>query len=73
MLYQAAYRVDKNGGGTLSSGSDSGKTALTYDVTSAAQTVSVTAVPQEGHVFVRWATASPRRPAQTPISSRMWM
>lgn len=53
--YQAAYRVDKNGGGTLSSGSDSGKTALTYDVTSAAQAVSVTAVPQEGHVFVRWS------------------
>lgn len=55
VLYQAAYRVDKNGGGTLSSGSDSGKTALTYDVTSAAQVVSVTAVPQEGHVFVRWS------------------
>ena len=55
VLYQAAYRVDKNGGGTLSSGSDSGKTALTYDVTSAAQAVSVTAVPQEGHVFVRWS------------------
>ena len=53
--YQAAYRVDKNGGGTLSSGSDSGKTALTYDVTSTAQAVSVTAVPQEGHVFVRWS------------------
>ena len=55
VLYQAAYRVDKNGGGTLSSGSDSGKTALTYDVTNAAQAVSVTAVPQEGHVFVRWS------------------
>ena len=55
VLYQAAYRVDKNGGGTLSSGSDSGKTALTYDVTSTAQSVSVTAVPQEGHVFVRWS------------------
>ena len=55
VLYQAAYRVDKNGGGTLSSGSDSGKTVLTYDVTSAAQAVSVTAVPQEGHVFVRWS------------------
>ena len=47
--------MDKNGGGTLSSGSDSGKTALTYDVTSTAQSVSVTAVPQEGHVFVRWS------------------
>ena len=47
--------MDKNGGGPLSSGSDSGKTALTYDVTSTAQSVSVTAVPQEGHVFVRWS------------------
>ena len=54
VLYQASYRVDKTGG-TLSSGSDSGKTALTYDVTSTAQSVSVTAVPQEGHVFVRWS------------------
>ena len=36
MLYQASYRVDKTGG-TLSSGSDSGKTSLSYEVTSAAQ------------------------------------
>ena len=55
VLYQAAYRVDKNGGGTLSSGRASGKTALPYDGTSTAQSVSVTAVPQEGHVFVRWS------------------
>ena len=53
--FEAHYHVDKNGGGTLSSGSDSGKTALTYDVTNTAQSVSVTAVPQEGHVFVRWS------------------
>ena len=55
VLYQAAYRVDKNGGGTLSSGSDSGKTSLSYEVTSAAQSISVTAVPQDGYVFVRWS------------------
>lgn len=55
VLYQAAYRVDKNGGGTLSSGSDSGKTSLSYEVTSAAQSISVTAVPQDGYVFVKWS------------------
>ncbi len=55
VLYQAGYHVDKSGGGTLSSGSDSGKTVLTYDVTSAAQAVSVTAVPQDGYVFVKWS------------------
>lgn len=55
VLYQAGYHVDKTGGGTLSSGSDSGKTVLTYDVTSAAQAISVTAVPQDGYVFVKWS------------------
>ena len=55
VLYQAGYHVDKAGGGTLSSGSDSGKTVLTYDVTSTAQSISVTAVPQEGYVFVKWS------------------
>ena len=55
VLYQAGYHVDKTGGGTLSSGSDSGKTVLTYDVTSAAQSISVTAVPQDGYVFVKWS------------------
>ena len=43
VLCQASYRVDKTGG-TLSSGSDSGKTSLSYEVTSAAQSISVTAV-----------------------------
>ena len=55
VLYQAGYHVDKTGGGTLSSGNDSGKTVLTYDVTSAAQAISVTAVPQDGYVFVKWS------------------
>ena len=54
VLYQASYRVDKTGG-TLSSGSDSGKTSLGYDITSTSQSVSVTAVPQEGYVFVKWS------------------
>ena len=55
VLYQAGYHVDKTGGGTLSSGSDSGKTSLGYDITSTSQSVSVTAVPQEGYVFVKWS------------------
>ena len=55
VLYQAGYHVDKTGGGTLSSSSDSGKTSLNYEITSTSQSVSVTAVPQEGYVFVKWS------------------
>ena len=55
VLYQAGYHVDKTGGGTLSSSSDSGKTSLSYEITSTSQSVSVTAVPQEGYVFVKWS------------------
>ena len=55
VLYQAGYHVDKTGGGTLSSSSDSGKTSLSYEITSTSQLVSVTAVPQEGYVFVKWS------------------
>lgn len=53
--YEARYQVDKNGGGTLASGNESGKTSLSYSITDASQTVSVTAVPAEGHVFVKWS------------------
>ena len=52
--YQASYRVDKTGGGTLSAGNDNGKTTLTYSV-GASQSVSVTAVPASGYVFVKWS------------------
>ena len=52
--YQVSYRVDKTGGGTLSAGNDNGKTTLTYSV-GASQSVSVTAVPASGHVFVKWS------------------
>ena len=52
--YQVSYRVDKTGGGTLSAGTDNGKTTLTYSV-GASQSVSVTAVPASGHVFVKWS------------------
>lgn len=53
--YEARYQVDKNGGGTLASGNESGKTSLSCSITDASQTVSVTAVPAEGHVFVKWS------------------
>ena len=53
--YQANYRVDKTGGGTLSADNASGKSALSYDITSTAQSVSVTAVPDSGYVFVKWS------------------
>ena len=71
VLYQASYRVDKTGG-TLSSGSDSGKTSLSYEVTSAAQSISVTAVPQDGYVFVKWSDGVTQRPAPIRTSSRTW-
>ena len=58
--YQVSYRVDKSGGGTLSSGSESGK-ALTAKVTSANQTVTVTAVPEDGYVFVKWSDGVTKR------------
>ena len=52
--YQAGYRVDKTGGGSLTCGNESGK-SLTVKVTSAAQSVKVTAVPEDGYVFVKWS------------------
>ena len=52
--YQADYRVDKTGGGSLTCGDESGK-SLTVKVTSAAQSVKVTAVPEDGYVFVKWS------------------
>ena len=55
VLYKAGYRVDKNGGGTLSTDSVSGKTSLSYEITDPAQSVTVTAVPESGYVFVKWS------------------
>lgn len=53
--YEARYRVDKNGGGTLSVGSDTGNSSVTYTVTDPDKSITVTAVPAEGHVFVKWS------------------
>ena len=58
--YQADYRVDKAGGGSLTCGDESGK-SLTVKVTSAAQSVTVTAVPEDGYVFVKWSDGVTKR------------
>ena len=53
--FEARYRVDKNGGGPLSVGNDTGNSSVTYTVTDPDKSITVTAVPAEGHVFVKWS------------------
>ena len=53
--FEACYRVDKNGGGTLSVGNDTGNSSVTYTVTDPDKSITVTAAPAEGHVFVKWS------------------
>lgn len=53
--FEARYQVEKSGGGTLSCGNESGRTSLTYGITDASQSLTVTATPAEGHVFVKWS------------------
>ena len=53
--FEARYRVDKNGGGTLSVGNDTGNSSVTYTVTDPDKSITVTAVPAEGHVVVKWS------------------
>lgn len=53
--FEARYRVDKNGGGTLSVGNDTGNSSVTYTVADPDKSITVTAVPAEGHVFVKWS------------------
>lgn len=53
--FEARYRVNKNGGGTLSVGNDTGNSSVTYTVTDPDKSITVTAVPAEGHVFVKWS------------------
>ncbi len=53
--FEARYRVDRNGGGTLSVGNDTGNSSVTYTVTDPDKSITVTAVPAEGHVFVKWS------------------
>ena len=53
--FEARYRVDKNGGGTLSVGNDTGNSSVTYTVTDPDRSITVTAVPAEGYVLVKWS------------------
>lgn len=53
--YQVSYRVDKTGGGTLESGDAEGKALLNFNVTDPTKPITVTAVPDEGYVFVKWS------------------
>ena len=53
--FEARYRVDKNGGGTLSVGNDTGNNSVTYTVTDPSKSITVTAVPADGYVFVKWS------------------
>ena len=66
--FEARYQVEKSGGGTLSCGDESGKTSLTYGITDASQSLTVTATPAEGHVFVKWER---RRDQQDPYRYRL--
>ena len=53
--YTAQYNVDKNVGGTLTSGDEKGKTSLSFKDLKASSSVSVTAVPAEGYEFLKWS------------------
>ena len=53
--FEAHYHVDKNGGGTLSVGGDTGNNSVTYTVTDPSKSITVTAVPADGYVFVKWS------------------
>ena len=53
--YEAHYRVEKSGGGTLSTSDSKGNNSVSYSVNDPAKSITVTAVPAEGHVFVRWS------------------
>ena len=51
--FEARYRIDQTGG-TLTSGDTSGETSLRFDVTGE-QSVTVTAMPDDGYFFVNWS------------------
>ncbi|MFI3169421.1 MAG: PASTA domain-containing protein [Faecalibacterium sp.] len=53
--YTAKYFVDSAGGGTLTSGTDTGNANLSFDIDSKDDSVTVTAVPEDGYAFVKWS------------------
>lgn len=56
--FTASYYVESSGGGTLSSGSDTGKMSLQYNVSDAATSITVNAIPNSGYIFVKWSDGS---------------
>ena len=53
--FEAHYRVEKSGGGTLSTGDSTGNNSVSYSVNDPSKSITVTAVPAEGYVFVKWS------------------
>ena len=53
--FEAHYRVEKSGGGTLTTGDSTGNNSVSYKVNDPGKSITVTAVPAEGHVFVKWS------------------
>lgn len=53
--YTAEYRVDKAGGGTLSSGGETGKTSFSFEITDKSDSITVKAVPADGMTFIKWS------------------
>ena len=53
--FEASYRVEKSGGGTLTTGDSTGNNSVSYKVNDPGKSITVTAVPAEGHVFVKWS------------------
>lgn len=53
--FEARYQVEKSGGGTLTTGDSTGNHSVSYKVNDPGKSITVTAVPAEGHVFVKWS------------------
>ena len=56
--FEARYQVEKSGGGTLTTGDSTGNNSVSYKVNDPGKSITVTAVPAEGHVFVKWSDGS---------------
>ena len=52
--FSAKYYVEQGTGGTLTSGDQSGQTSLSFDV-SKEDSITVTAKPNDGFIFVKWS------------------
>ena len=53
--FTAQYNVEKNVGGTLTSGDISGKTSIKFEDLTKSDSITVKAVPADGYEFVKWS------------------